>query len=266
MRMTPEATILQITDLHIMPGPGEKLLGIDTESTFDAVLTKALADNSTIDLILLTGDLAQEPCPMSYQKIRNRLESCGIPCVCLTGNHDDYELMQEILNFGSISCRRQLILKSWQIVCLNSQIPDSPGGHLSLSELNFLEDCLRRNPERPTLIAVHHHCRKTGSMWMDTMMIDNSGELISTVMEYPAVKAIVCGHIHQEMDKPEGSIRVLGAPSTCFQFKPESSVFSLDDEPPGYRLIEVYADGRLESKITRIKENLTGLQIDSEKY
>lgn len=264
--MTVAATILHITDLHMMPRPGETLLGVDTESTFHAVLSKALTEYNKIDLILVTGDLAQEPSPSSYQKIRAKLETCDIPCVCLPGNHDDYEQMLECLNSGHISCRKQLLLKNWQIICLNSQIPDSPGGHLSHSELGFLEDCLQQYPDNPALVAVHHHCRKINSEWMDTMMIDNGRELISAATKHPNVKAIIYGHIHQEMEQKAGSIRIMGTPSTCFQFKPESKIFSIDDTAPGYRIIELHADGRIESKITRLAEKLTGLETHSDRY
>lgn len=264
--MPPSATLLQITDLHVLPQPGERMLGIDTEETFHTVLEMALAENKAIDLILVTGDLAQHPCPSSYQRIQAKLESLKIPTLCLPGNHDDYELMRQSLNFGFVSCRKQVFLKNWHIVCLNSQVPGAPGGHLSVDELSFLEGCLKENLKYPTVIAVHHHCLKTGSIWMDAMMIDNCDELFSIVMKYPAVKAVICGHIHQELDRRAKSVQIWGTPSTCFQFMPESRQFSVDDAAPGYRLIKLYADGWITSKVSRLAEKLTGLQTNSDNY
>jgi Icc protein len=266
MPMPKEATLLQITDLHVLPEPGEKMLGVDTEATFHAVLDKALAENEVIDLILVTGDIAQHPCSSSYERIQTKLDSLKIPSLCLPGNHDDDELMRQILNFGFVSCRKQYFLKNWHIICLNSQIPGAPGGHLSAGELSFLEGCLKENRKYPTVIAVHHHCLKTGSIWMDAMMIDNSLELFATVAKYPQVKAIICGHIHQEMNLQAGSVHLWGTPSTCFQFTPESRQFSVEDTAPGYRLFKLYADGRIESKVSRLSAKLTGLQINSDNY
>ena len=137
---------------------------------------------------------------------------------------------------------------------------------MSKQELLFLEDCLLGNPNHHALIAVHHHCLKTKSAWMDTMMIENSQELWAIIKQYPQPKAITTGHIHQVMDFTIGGVRVLGTPSTCFQFKPESKVFSLDTAAPGYRLIKLYADGRIESGIIRLSEQLSGLQIDTQGY
>jgi Icc protein len=259
-------SLLQITDPHILPDADETFLGINTEHYFHAVLELALAGHPRFDLILLTGDLAQHPVPASYRRIMNRLEATRTPCVCLPGNHDDYELMQRIFSTREINCRKQVLWENWQLICLNSQIPGAPGGRLSKQELLFLEACLGGHPARHALIAVHHHCLESGSAWMDTMMIENSPTLWAIVHHYPQVKAIITGHIHQAMDTANGTVRVLGTPSTCFQFKPGSETFTLDTAAPGYRLIKLHADGRIESAITRLPEPLTGLQVNAPGY
>ena len=259
-------SILQITDLHILPNPGDKLLGIDTEYYFHAVLEHAFAAAPHFDLLLLTGDLAQHPCLSSYLRILNSLAAFNIPCVCLPGNHDDYDLMQQVLNTALVNCNKQVLLDNWQLISLNSQIPGAPEGRLSYEELLFLEKCLTAYPNHYALIAVHHHCRPTGSVWMDTLMIENSTALLSLIGKYPNVKAVTCGHIHQAMDMAIDSVRVMGTPSTCFQFKPESTVFSVDDTAPGFRIIKLYPDGRIESEIQRLPGQLPGLQTEQHGY
>ena len=259
-------SILQITDLHIMPGLDETFLGINTEYYFHAILELAFAESQHFDLILLTGDLAQDPCLASYQRILNCLEAYKTPCICLPGNHDDYELMQQVFNTELTSCRKQMLFGNWQLICLNSQIPGAPGGRLSKQELLFLEDCLTGNLNHHALIAVHHHCLETKSAWMDTMMIENSQELLEIIKQHPQAKAITNGHIHQVMDITIGGVRILGTPSTCFQFTPESKIFSLDKSAPGYRWLKLYTDGWIESGITRLSEQLIGLQTDTQGY
>jgi Icc protein len=259
-------SLLQITDMHVRSSPEDTLLGVNTAHYFKAVLELAFAGQQPFNAILVTGDLAQDPCPASYQYILETLEAYHIPCICLPGNHDDYQLMQQILNIGQVNCRKQTLLNNWQIICLNSQIPGAPGGYVSKSELLFLEACLKGHPERHALIAVHHHCITSKSPWMDTMMIENSEELLALVNQYPPVKAITFGHIHQALDTKAESIRLLGAPSTCFQFKPETEAFSLDDAAPGYRAIQLYPDGCIESDVIRLPESLTGLQTDTDGY
>jgi len=259
-------SILQLTDLHILPNAGDKLLGIDTEYYFHAVLEHAFAEQPHFDLLLLTGDLAQHPCLSSYQRILKSLAAYNIPCVCLPGNHDDYDLMQQVFNTAKVNCNKQVFLGNWQLISLNSQIPGEPGGRLSHEELLFLENCLMANPNLHALIAVHHHCLPTYSIWMDIMMIENSPALLDLISKYPAVKAITTGHIHQAMDITTDSARVMGTPSTCFQFKPKSMVFSVDNTPPGYRIIRLYADGRIETELDCLPVKLTGLQTRKHDY
>ena len=259
-------TILQITDMHILHTSGETLVGIDTEHYFHAVLELAFSSHAEFDLVLVTGDLAQTPSQHSYQRILNRLQAYKTPCVCLPGNHDNFELMQQILATDTVSCRRQTLIKNWQFICLNSQIVGSAKGRLAHNELVLLEQYLSDYAHYHTVVAVHHHCLATHSTWMDTMTIENHQAFIEIINQSPQVKLITTGHIHQCMDMNIGTVRVLGTPSTCFQFTPKSEKFGMDNSAPGYRVIYLYEDGRVESEITRLSESLSGLQNNTKGY
>jgi Icc protein len=263
--MTP-ISVLQITDLHIQPGLHDTFLGINTEYYFNAILDFAFTNAHPIDLIIVTGDLAQDPCPASYLRILKSLESYNTPSICIPGNHDDYALMQQIFCTDKVNCQRHISIDNWQLICLNSQIQDSPNGYLPEQELLFLEDCLSNTPDQHTLIAVHHHCLMTDSAWLDTMIIKNRIDFLSILRKYPQVKAITTGHIHQSKETITDGILVLGSPSTCFQFKPHSKEFSLDTTQPGYRMINLCTDGHIESSITLYPEPLHGLQIHTRSY
>jgi Icc protein len=250
-----------------MQASEDTLLGINTEHYFHACIEQAFSEvERPFDLILLTGDLAQDPCLESYRRILNTIESYKTPCLCLPGNHDDYGLMQQVFNADKINCQNQILFDNWQLISLNSQIPGEAGGRLSQEELAFLEACLTENPTRHALIAMHHHCLESNSPWMDVMILENSRELLAITDKYLQVKAITHGHVHQVMDIYMATYRVLGAPSTCFQFVPETPEFSVNDTAPGYRLIDLYADGRVESEVVRLPEPLLGLQINKHGY
>lgn len=263
---TSPINILQISDLHIMPEFGEKLLGVDTEYYFHLVLEQALQSPQPIDLILITGDLAQHPCRSSYQRIREKLQKIPIPCICLPGNHDDFSLMQDCLNSGNVSCKPQTIIDNWQIICLNSQVPGKDSGFIEDSEISFLKSCLDSNPELYTMIAIHHHCLPINSAWMDTMKIENGEVLLQISQQYPKIKLLIHGHIHQILDLKIEQLKIYGSPSTCFQFKPQTHDFELDSSEPGYRTIKLLANGQLTSEVHRITEQLQDLQLTSHGY
>lgn len=266
MESAPALAILQISDLHILPNLGQTLLGIDTEHYFHEILNHAMALGIAFDLLLVTGDLAQDPCPASYQRILERLEQCPIPAICLPGNHDDLSLMQGILNTDKVSCQKQAMFENWQLICLNSQIPNSPDGELSPQELVFLKHCLLKHPDCHALVAVHHHSLPTGCAWLDTMMIKNSSQLFELIGRFPQVKAITNGHIHQLMDTMVDNVRVLAAPSTCFQFKPNCEDFCVEPTAPGYRTIMLYADGSVSSETFRLAQPLAELELINNGY
>lgn len=259
-------SVLHITDAHIMTKPDAKLLGINTAYYFNAVLYHAIRSPRSFDFCLLTGDLAQEPSQSSYHYLLDRLLTCQIPCMCLPGNHDDFSLMQTVLNNGMVNCTKLKVMGNWLFIGLNSQIQNSDGGHLADSELVFLKQALQNHPHLHTLIAVHHHCLPTGSEWMDTMMINNSADLFAVLQDFPQVKAIINGHIHQTIEYDVDGVLLLTTPSTCFQFKPNSQHFKLDDLPPGYRWLDLYPDGTVTTSVERIAEPLIGLQKNIHGY
>jgi 3',5'-cyclic-AMP phosphodiesterase len=257
--------LLHITDTHIRATPDTTLLGVNTAHYFQKVVQFAVA-HYAFDSILITGDLTQDPCVASYQYIRDVLSQYNIPCICLPGNHDDNNMMQWVFNTDNIHCRKQVLVGEWQIISLNSQIIGENGGYLADEELAFLTQCLVNKPRHYAVIAMHHHCLPTQSSWMDTMLIKNSEALFSIIAEYSQVRAIVHGHVHQQLHTTVMSTQVLATPSTCFQFKPGSEEFALDDSSPGFRIIQLHANGRLHSEVIRLPEPLLGLQTDMHGY
>jgi Icc protein len=57
------------------------------------------------------------------------------------------------------------------------------------------------------------------------------------------------GHVHQASDHLRNGIRLMSTPSTCSQFRPNSDDFAVDERPPGYRWLELYPDGTIETEI-----------------
>lgn len=258
--------ILQISDMHILPAANDSMLGVNTEYYFRKVLELAFAEQGYFDLVLVSGDLAQDPCPASYQRILQVLQEWQTLTICLPGNHDDWGLMQTILNGLTVSCRKYLKLGNWQIICLNSQKPDSPVGELSGEELAFLQQSLDAEPGAPALIAMHHPCIPSGSSWLDSMQISNSAALLELLSRHRQVKAVTFGHVHQELAANLNGLACYSAPATCFQFQPNTAEFSLDDAPPGYRIFELYDDGCLHSACYRLSEPQPELIRNAQAY
>ena len=259
-------TVLQISDMHLLSHPDQKFLGINTEESFHAVVDLAKSRKWPPDLILFTGDLAQDSSYDAYVRLQHYLARLECPCYCLPGNHDDLQIMKNIFAGDNVSCQDQVILPEWQIICLNSKMIGGEGGHIASDELQKLDRLLSELPDKYALVSVHHHCLPVGSRWLDTMVIDNRSEFFAVLQSHKQVRAVVCGHIHQHLDVRYGNLRILGTPSTCFQFKPNSEDFALDMQPAGYRWIDLCADGSIETAVSRLAELPQGLDINSSGY
>ena len=80
--------ILQITDTHLFAEKHETLLGVNTWESYQAVLDAIHAEKRPCDLIVATGDLAQDQSSAAYQHFAEGIASFSVPCVWLPGNHD----------------------------------------------------------------------------------------------------------------------------------------------------------------------------------
>jgi 3',5'-cyclic-AMP phosphodiesterase len=245
------ARLVQITDSHLFADPGGKLLGLTTRSSFEAVLALALGEGAPADALVMTGDLVHDESPEGYDYLSGVLEATGLPCYCIPGNHDRPDLMGQRLGAAAMGQVDSRQLGPWSLLFLDSTRPGQEGGLLAGEQLDWLDGLLAKNPA-PSLVFLHQHPISVRSAWMDTMDVANGAELIALCDRHPNVRALVFGHIHQELDAERGGYRILGAPSTCVQFLPESDDFALDTRPPGYRELLLYPDGRLETWVRRL--------------
>ncbi|WP_447863869.1 3',5'-cyclic-AMP phosphodiesterase [Kluyvera sichuanensis] len=245
--------VLQITDTHLFAEKDETLLGVNTWASYHAVLQAIHASARDVDLVVATGDLAQDHSSAAYQHFADGIASFAAPCVWLPGNHDFQPSMYSTLQDAGISpAKRVLVGENWQILLLDSQVFGVPHGELSEFQLEWLEKRLAEAPDRHTLLLLHHHPLPAGCSWLDQHSLRNAGALDNVLVRYPRVKNLLCGHIHQELDVDWNGRRIMATPSTCVQFKPHCANFTLDTVSPGWRWLELYDDGSLTTEVCRL--------------
>lgn len=259
--------ILQITDTHLFAGKHESLLGVNTWASYDAVLKAIVAQQREFDLIIATGDLAQDHTPEAYQHFAEGIARLPKPCVWLPGNHDFQPAMFEVLNAAKLAAEKHVLLgEAWQLVMLDSQLPGVPHGMISDYQLEWLENALAMAPQRHTLVVLHHHPLASGCTWLDQHSLRNSHQLAAVLEAYPLARTLVCGHIHQEQDLDWNGRRVLTTPSTCVQFRPNCTGFTIDTVAPGWRWLTLHNDGTLTTEVQRLQSAAFRPDIDSEGY
>ena len=259
--------VLQITDSHLFAEKHETLLGVNTWESYQAVLEAIQAQQRPCDLIVATGDLAQDHSAAAYQHFAEGIARFTAPCVWLPGNHDFQPAMYSALQDAGISpAKRVFIGDHWQILLLDSQVFGVPHGELSEFQLEWLENKLSDSPERHTLLLLHHHPLPSGCSWLDQHSLRNAGELNNVLQRFPKVRHLLCGHIHQELDLDWNGRRLLATPSPCMQFKPHCANFTLDTIAPGWRWLELYDDGTLHTEVCRLESTQFRPDTASEGY
>ncbi|MBM7070684.1 3',5'-cyclic-AMP phosphodiesterase [Shewanella sp. 202IG2-18] len=250
--------IVQITDTHLFGEPTGELLGVNTNDSLNAVVALIAKNSHQTDALLATGDISQDYTPQSYQNFIQSISGLQAPCHFSPGNHDEWQMMQtQLAASAPMASENQIIFDNWQILLLNSTIPKKPSGYIEDSEFAFIERAIHQHPEKHVLIAMHHNPVKVDCKWLDQHWLQNGDEFLQRVSQYSQVKGLLWGHIHQEFDRTfEGQhhpIRMLASPSTCIQFTPRSNHFALDGLQPGYRLLELKADGSIYSTVYRVQ-------------
>lgn len=243
--------VVQITDTHLMSARDVDQRGWLTAHSLEAVLA-AVSAEGVPDLVLATGDLAEDTSANTYALIERMFAQCAAPVWSLPGNHDDPARVRALPGPGSAQRPGYGDLGGWRFVLLDSHVPGEVGGRLGREQLTALDELLRQASERPTLVAVHHPPLSLGSPWMDGMSLEDGPELLALLEGHPQVRVLLFGHAHQAFEAQRDALQILGAPSTCYQFLPGAERFALDDATPGWRRLWLYPDGRVESRVGRL--------------
>ncbi|MDM8348446.1 3',5'-cyclic-AMP phosphodiesterase [Pseudomonas sp. sp1636] len=249
--------LVQLSDSHLFAEAAGKLLGMDTQDSLQQVLDRVLQEQPQIDLMLATGDLSQDGSQASYERFRQMTAALAAPARWFPGNHDDVPAMQAACADSDL-LEPVIDLGNWRIILLDSSIPGAVPGYLDQQQLALLERALGEAPERHHLICLHHHPVSIGCRWMEPIGLRNPEALFAVLERFSQVRALLWGHIHQEFDRQREAVRLLASPSTCVQFAPGSEEFQVDTTAPGYRWLRLYADGRLDTGVSRV----TGIEFE----
>jgi len=254
-------TVVQISDPHLGRHAGPIRAGYpDSDTQLEAVIDDVLLHHRDADLVLVTGDLAEDPKAPVYQRLVAHLARLPAPIVALAGNHDDRGIARETFVAAGHGFDGERVLGGWLVVGLDSCWPGHTAGLVQPSELQRLEDSIERHPGRQVLVAVHHPLVPVGSRWLDRLALTNGDELLATMSRHPEVRACIFGHIHQTYDALHGPVRLLGCPSTLVQFLPAAWDFALEPVESGYRILRLRSDGNIETEVRRVPGTLpTGL-------
>lgn len=252
-------TLIQITDTHLMANADETFLGINPEQSFHAVMEDIRQKYPDFDVLIHTGDLAQEAEPSTYARYLAYMQQLNIETFQVPGNHDDLNCfpLKQALPMPTV-----IDLQHWSIILLNTAMKGRIDGWIQAEQLEQLRPILQQRQNKHLIIGCHHHPFDMKSAWIDQHKLKNTDALTEVFQAYPNIKAVLCGHVHQDSIHTWNNIAFLSTPSTCVQFKPLQHDFALDQIAPGYRCLHLNADGSFSSQVQRVYQAIQS--IDNE--
>jgi Icc protein len=259
--------VVQLTDTHLCQSRGGTLLGMDTDHSLQAVINLVKTERPSVDLLLGTGDLADGGAGAAYDRLQVYFNQLTRDNYWLPGNHDSRPAM-EAAGTSPMRLCKEIRAGRWQILLLDSQVPGQVGGEMGEAELTLLAQGLQsaKEQELHTLVCLHHQPVAIGCGWLDEQMVSDADAFFAVLDNYPGVKGVLWGHVHQEIDRYRNAVRLLASPSTCVQFAAGCENFKADDQPPGYRWLNLHDDGRLETAVSRVWDTRFEVELDSGGY
>ncbi len=252
--------LAQISDFHVVPSDTEKGKLMRTAEHLQSALAHVEAIEPKVDVVLGTGDLVDAGGLEEYQLLASLLKACTRPLYLIPGNHDERELMREVLREHGHDYLPEsgflnycVDLGELRLVALDTLVPGEPGGLLCEQRLAWLDERLGED-DKPTIVMQHHPPFATGLSQMDGMGLSGSAEEEAILRKHPHVERVLCGHIHRSIVRRFGGSLASTVPSTAHQLELDLRTpgrLAVLEEPPACAL-HLWRDDALVSHISLI--------------
>ncbi|MEL6980919.1 MAG: metallophosphoesterase [Actinomycetota bacterium] len=263
--MTSTVRIAQLSDTHFLED-GEAPEGghaYDTDEAFEAVadhLGGRVADHGELDLVVVTGDVADHGRPAQYRKAADAFARLQAPVAVCPGNHDFDVPFTAGIGRPGVSAPRAVEVGSWAFLFADSSagmmepgehgLPvDPPGetrlhtnGSLGAREAAVVRQMYEQTTAEHVFIWLHHPPGVEVPMIRDDAY---SNEWRQALADLDRVRGFGGGHTHIPDQYDFDGRPVFVAPSlkNNFSLEPRSWL------PPGYRTYDFSPDGSVSSEL-----------------
>jgi Icc protein len=224
------ATVLQISDTHLSAAPNTPA---DNDPDASLLATLDAVRDVRADLVLLTGDLAEDGSLAGLQRLRGAVDGLSTQLLAVAGNHDELDNVRAV--FGTADT---VEVGRWRVMGVESMIPGQDHGSVDVERLT---ERLDRLDDRPTLIGIHHPPRSPSTNQMFQLI--GAEAMLAALRDRAHVRAIVSGHLHEVFDRREGDLQIYGGPS---------SWYAIEHTGDDYRL---FADGLVGAQVLTLGDD-----------
>jgi 3',5'-cyclic AMP phosphodiesterase CpdA len=218
--------ICQLSDLHLCREGEAAYRVVETNTLTERAFRAVSAFRPHVDVLLLTGDLTFDGQEDEYQELlmllRRHIEC---PVYVIPGNHDRRAPMRtQLAELPGVTAHPhfiQYVVEDFpaRIVMLDTHSPGADHGELCAERLEWLDRTLSEQPDKPTMIGMHHPPFAGGINYMDRINLRNPEAFAAIVRKHRQVERIVCGHVHRPIVTGFAGTVCSVAPSAAHQLE-----------------------------------------------
>ena len=214
--------IAQISDPHITVSGTLQAEKYATVVQLQNAVDQILYLPQLPDMVLITGDCADNGHPAEYQLLQQCLAPLPMPVYLIPGNHDNRQHLRH--TFGTQGSQHhadfvQFVVEtaSLRLLALDTLHEGQGGGQLCRSRLDWLAARLLESPQKPTIIFQHHPPFLTGIATLDQAGFAGLAAFNGVIAGQTQIERILAGHIHcQLLRRVQDSIAIT-CPALAFQ-------------------------------------------------
>lgn len=198
--------IVQISDTHILvpesSHPAAQLRG--------DCLRRTVADinRQQPDAVVFTGDTVQHGQPEEYARLRELLTPLKAPVYLVPGNRDDKNSMLgafsdcDYLQGTGDFLHYAIDDYDVRLVGIDSTLAGERKGRFCEARQAWLDETLRAQPDRPTLLFIHHPPFDVGDHYIGGYrQPEEAAALEDIVNRQPQIVGMLCGHVHWPVNR-----------------------------------------------------------------
>lgn len=237
--------IAQVSDMHIKAAGRLSYRIVDTAGMLRACIAHLLARRQRPDIVVFTGDLVDFGKPEEYAVLRELLAPLTMPVYLIPGNHDEraalragfpaHDYLRQSAGFIQYAIEEHPV----RIVGMDTIVPGQGGGLLCENRLAWLDATLAAQPDKPTVVLMHHPPFTTFIGHMDRQGLKGSAALAEVIKRHPQVERLLCGHLHRPIQARFAGTIACTVPGPAHQVALDLGADAVSHfvmEPPAYGL------------------------------
>ena len=200
--------IAQLTDTHITVPKneiGDCYVKLEALRNCVSAINKL---NTAPDAVIHTGDLAHNGSDEEYRLTKSIMDELRVPYFITPGNRDTVTALKKNFSLHSYQNAEAAVLQyatnvlGYRLIASDTSTENNNLGFLDFERLAHLDNLLNEQPERSTVIFMHHppinlsNSEPLKHEYENYRMVENFSEIID---RHPQVVGILCGHIHRSL-------------------------------------------------------------------